>query len=629
MALKLIVEDDSGKRTSMPAAPNAQGELTLGRAADNSLRLDERNVSRHHAKIVAVSAELWRLTDMGSYNGVWVNGTRIDGAIDLSLGDIMRVGDFFIELRKMDEPGDNDTNPGRLIGDEGTEPEGDQRALARKIAEEVTTPGDAAPPSDPGQAAMAPLGEEPTAVTAKHDGPTLAVALDPPYAHLLCLVGPKAGSAFAIDRSEMVIGRTQDNDIAIDHRSMSRHHAKVTVADGRYRICDLDSANGLFIGDETYRDSDLKQGDVLELGHVRLRFVAPGEPAALDADEQAQLAPRPKPKPKRRALAAPLVGLAAVALAIAASYGYLRRPPVPTANGATPSGARPPPGAIDSAEAEKLIGQAREAAAARQCPKAEALASAALALDGSRAEAHTIITQCDLEQKGRAALEAATQAAGRNDWTASINALRDVPRASSSAKGAASLFDQVRPQLVREHVEAARRALNTDHLDEAVAQAGEVALLEPNNTVLAELHQAIDEARKRALAATETKAAQDHNSSSHGQSSGHKEGARPSRASIIDDPRALYAEATRALGDGKYPRALEILGRCIAADKTYARCYRALGIAYAKVGNGPKAAKNYRLYLKADPQAKDGSTVRELLQQYEASQGRPAQSPPP
>src|SRR5262249_10295656 len=46
----LNIEDDQGKKTEVPFGP---GVLTVGRDASNNVCLDERNVSRKHAKIQA------------------------------------------------------------------------------------------------------------------------------------------------------------------------------------------------------------------------------------------------------------------------------------------------------------------------------------------------------------------------------------------------------------------------------------------------------------------------------------------------------------------------------------------------------------------------------------------------
>ncbi|MEC9400856.1 MAG: FHA domain-containing protein, partial [Myxococcota bacterium] len=75
-----------------------------------------------------------------------------------------------------------------------------------------------------------------------------------------------------------VIGRGEDCDIIIDHRSVSQNHAKI-VRDktANYQIIDLNSKNGVRISGDKYTSTHLKRGDIVELGHVKFRFVEPGE----------------------------------------------------------------------------------------------------------------------------------------------------------------------------------------------------------------------------------------------------------------------------------------------------------------------------------------------------------------
>jgi regulator of sirC expression with transglutaminase-like and TPR domain len=62
------------------------------------------------------------------------------------------------------------------------------------------------------------------------------------------------------------------------------------------------------------------------------------------------------------------------------------------------------------------------------------------------------------------------------------------------------------------------------------------------------------------------------------------------------------------------------LSRCIKIDKRYALCHRAMGIAYARMRNGPKAYRYYKQYIKLAPNADDAAQVRQYLQQYEQNQ---------
>ena len=46
-------------------------------------------------------------------------------------------------------------------------------------------------------------------------------------ARMVVLTSDLAGQEFSLARASVVIGRTEENDIVINHRSISRHHAKI------------------------------------------------------------------------------------------------------------------------------------------------------------------------------------------------------------------------------------------------------------------------------------------------------------------------------------------------------------------------------------------------------------------
>src|SRR6185369_6996083 len=96
-------------------------------------------------------------------------------------------------------------------------------------------------------------------------------------ARLVILTTEMAGMEFSLNRASLVIGRTDENEIVLNHRSISRHHAKIVREGDRYTIVDLQSANGVRVNGEDYERIELNPGDVLELGHVKLRFVGPFE----------------------------------------------------------------------------------------------------------------------------------------------------------------------------------------------------------------------------------------------------------------------------------------------------------------------------------------------------------------
>jgi hypothetical protein len=68
-----------------------RGGAVLGRSRDCDVVLDDPNVSRHHAE-VRPSGGSWIVNDLGSTNGVKVNGRRIRGPESLKRGDVIELG---------------------------------------------------------------------------------------------------------------------------------------------------------------------------------------------------------------------------------------------------------------------------------------------------------------------------------------------------------------------------------------------------------------------------------------------------------------------------------------------------------------------------------------------------------
>lgn len=70
----------------------AAGGATVGRSRDCDILLEDANVSRHHAEIRPGAGGSWTIADLGSTNGVRVNGRDISGAHPLEPGDHVVVG---------------------------------------------------------------------------------------------------------------------------------------------------------------------------------------------------------------------------------------------------------------------------------------------------------------------------------------------------------------------------------------------------------------------------------------------------------------------------------------------------------------------------------------------------------
>jgi hypothetical protein len=75
-----------GKR--MPVGP---GGAVIGRSRECDIVLSDSNVSRRHAEIRPAGGDGWTITDLGSTNGVKVNGRTV-GSAPLNAGDELMVG---------------------------------------------------------------------------------------------------------------------------------------------------------------------------------------------------------------------------------------------------------------------------------------------------------------------------------------------------------------------------------------------------------------------------------------------------------------------------------------------------------------------------------------------------------
>ena len=71
-------------------------QTTIGRASTNDVVLDAMQVSRHHA-LVTVDGPSVTLSDLGSRNGVFVNGVKVRSQV-LVGGDEVSIGTFKIRF---------------------------------------------------------------------------------------------------------------------------------------------------------------------------------------------------------------------------------------------------------------------------------------------------------------------------------------------------------------------------------------------------------------------------------------------------------------------------------------------------------------------------------------------------
>jgi DNA-binding winged helix-turn-helix (wHTH) protein len=86
----------------------SDGENVIGRAPDAAVHIDSKEVSRYHARVKLTGSHA-TVEDLGSKNGTFVGGRRLDSACELRNGDSLAVGSLLMEFRVSDPQGSTDT----------------------------------------------------------------------------------------------------------------------------------------------------------------------------------------------------------------------------------------------------------------------------------------------------------------------------------------------------------------------------------------------------------------------------------------------------------------------------------------------------------------------------------------
>jgi len=428
---KLVISDDEGKTTIVPLI---RDEISIGRKEGNTIRLTDRNVSRSHARLVREGDGSFVLSDRKSRNGTKVNGELI-GTRDRQIkpGDQITIGDYSVSIRT-------------------------------DVAESV------------------PMGRQ------MDPGEDAGIGKVTPHARLVMISGPEPGREIDLTLNLYVLGRSEEANLRIEDPSISRAHARLDGENHQWTISDLDSINGLSINGFKRDDYLLKSGDIVELGTVHLRYVAPGEPYEYDPEAAAA---RARPGRRRSRLLPLLVGVAALAAATIVALVVLN--PRSEEKGTDETDPGDPGGSLGF---EELIERGKDKMQAEEWAEAARYFARASTINPDSPVARDMRRLAQGEMEAQAAHQAGSAALEAFEWRKAMEQFASIPR--SSRYSDRSLLTRAASRVCEELLETSRLAVRGGDLAVADAALQEIdALPEIPEDCSAERDALRQESRRR------------------------------------------------------------------------------------------------------------------------------------
>src|SRR5947208_4182335 len=104
------------------------------------------------------------------------------------------------------------------------------------------------------------------------------------------LIPADGGSTIDLVRDMSVVGRKEDCDVRLDHKSISKQHCVIVKTDGLLLLRDLGSTNGTRVNGQRVRRAALLPDDQLSVASLRFKVrLGPGEAPAGSGDHTQQL----------------------------------------------------------------------------------------------------------------------------------------------------------------------------------------------------------------------------------------------------------------------------------------------------------------------------------------------------
>jgi len=221
-----------------------QPVIRIGRVPGMDIQIDDVSVSRRQAEIQQ-DGDHWLVRDIGSSNGTFVNGERLAGDRPLKAGDEIAIGQFSLFFER---------------GLASFQPRPRAEARPRESA-----PAPAAPrPAGRGDATMYMAAEEIEKVQKE--------GAQKRQAHLIWEVGPTRATHYLASNGGALIGRSAMCDLRVP-RGPRQHILVLRIGDG-FEVRNLSFWRRMRVRGEATSRARLRSGDVIEVGALRLTFMA-------------------------------------------------------------------------------------------------------------------------------------------------------------------------------------------------------------------------------------------------------------------------------------------------------------------------------------------------------------------
>ncbi len=289
-----------------------EGGEIVGRGKDCDIFIDDKKISRNHAEFNIKDGRLL-LKDLGSSNGTYKNGNKVSEELSLANGDtisfekhvftvkITMVQDD-IESNNKDEEEEDISDYTAVVDmsedyiEKLSAASKEKKIPAPENIEEVKSEKDnqqkreIESPKNTNKDIPKSWIEETGAVDgtrmmdvgqleALRAGSNSVINNDSETARLHCFIDGEEEiielniSDFA-QASGWEIGRDSSCDIVLEHGSVSNRHAQIIHQNGRWKMVNLVSTNGIVINGQKKLTTYLSDGDKIGLGSVNLVFKA-------------------------------------------------------------------------------------------------------------------------------------------------------------------------------------------------------------------------------------------------------------------------------------------------------------------------------------------------------------------